>query len=203
LIKEFEIPINLQTNIRIQSTKSSSTKVYNRLFLRRKGVSKFELYYIQISTEDNNFDNNNKAINFRHLTSDFNGNIVVFNSNNEIKEFNHFQKGRIKKYSKDKLMSKENVFCTYLGWYYPDGRFEPITEIGCTTTAGDPTNNDPIGYGNYPGGGGNPDNVNRTDSIITLNLYGKEKCINSLLDSTGNSYVKKYLINLKGLLNLI
>lgn len=50
------------------------------------------------------------------------------------------------------------VICTYIGWWYDDGTFEPIMLLGCSGGDGDisPTYGDGVGgHGGGGGGGGN------------------------------------------------
>lgn len=141
-----EVPLILNDNIGTQFSLDKSLISYHRLlFLKDKsGIN--QIYHVQITSNVKNFDNNNKKFNNYSLNSTFNGYISILNSDNQITEINKFKNGKKPSNAKQGVASREGIICVYIGWWYDDGHFEPISLLYCTDGGG--------GSDSYYGGGG-------------------------------------------------
>lgn len=132
-----------------------------RLLLRKSKTSNQWDFYFLLISNGNNMQNN--KITYNQMQDNFPNKIAVFDKDNKIvSSFNLDGEN----YISGKIMNAP-VICTYIGWWYDDGTFEPIMLLGCSGGDGDisPTYGD--GVGGHGGGGGSGGN-NGDNSGLTM-----------------------------------
>jgi hypothetical protein len=160
----------LQENI----TTSTNLKIkdYHRLLFMKRENNTYDISYIQVFTADSTYNNLDKKFNYYSIKDDFNGSIYVLDGMAKSGTSLKFKKGKkiIPNFTA-KESDQAEVNCLYLGWWYEDGSFSPIIELGCfgggggdeylgNTTGGNTTG----GYG----GSGNGSSTTNLEVEITL-----------------------------------
>ena len=154
-----EIPITLNEKINVTHKSNKKVRTFNRLLiipLKEKGNYISYIVNFLKTNNSNNFRNNSPKMNYFKVPISFDGFITAFNTQNEIVEYNEYIKGNIKsKGTQNNKTTFANKYeqhlyvCVYFGYWYEDGSFEIITELGCSQYGG--TNG---------GGGGTPPDPN-------------------------------------------
>jgi hypothetical protein len=151
-----EVPILLEDDKATSIGTTKELKDYHRLLFAKDKNDNFRSYGIQIFTNESNFDNLNADFNFYKVNSDFNGTIIVFDGLEENTNFINFKRN---KKTKPKLTHKdsdpmsEEYLCTFLGYLYEDGTFEPFMILSCIGSGGADFVSVGSGSGTYGGSG--------------------------------------------------
>ena len=154
-----EIPFTLKDNIAVTNDKQNQLKAYYRLVLIKDIGQVYVPFYLQIFTNDENYDNLDKKFNYYNIKDDFNGFINVYEPERQVSYTEKYEHGiRINPNATAKL---DVMMCTYLGWWYEDGTFEEISLVGCNGGSGSLSYRPPA----YGGGGGGTSN-NSTNIIV-------------------------------------
>lgn len=162
---------------------------------------------MQIFTSEANFDNLNENFNFYNVNANFNGIITIFDGIEERANFLNFKSS---KKTKPKLTHKdgdpmsEEYLCTFLGWLYEDGTFEPFAILSCIGSGGGETiMNVGSGTGTYGGSGSSTPTPTPTPTpcevlkakLIDIELQAK---LEVLKRKTGLHYESGFLQNFDG-----
>lgn len=185
-----EIPFSLKDNIAVTNDKQNQLKAYHRLVLIKETDQVYVPFYLQIFTNDENYNNLDKKFNYYNI-KDFNGFINVYEPESQVSSTEKYEHGiRIK----PSVTAKNDVMmCTYLGWWYEDGTFEEISLVGCNGGSGSLSYRPPT-YGG--GGGGSSGGITApTPAQIIDALTGKAKCIFEKLKNSSSGFenaIKKF-----------
>lgn len=148
-----EVPIILQDNKTTSIGTKNEFKDYHRLLFAKDKNGTFKYYDIQIFTNETNFDNLNESFNFYNVSKDFRGIITIFDVKEQTVSLLNFKSS---KKSKPKVNYRDSEpavdTCVYIGWWYEDGSFEPITQLYCIGGGGGSATVG-SGTGTYGGGG--------------------------------------------------
>lgn len=142
------------------NSKSKSLKDYHRLVLKQERSGEFVPFYVQIFTNNKDFDNLSLNFNYYNIGSKFDGFINLYDLAKERSAFEKIEKG---KKAKSSLTAKEGEYatCLYFGWWYEDGRFEVISTLGCSGVSGGSEG----GSGGVGSSGVNASNTNQPSLI--------------------------------------
>ncbi len=176
-----EVPILLQDNKATSIGTTKELKDYHRLLFAKDLNDNYRSYDIQIFTNEPNFDNLNENFNFYKVNADFNGTITIFDGIEErtnFLNFNSSKKATPKLTHRDIEPMSEEYLCTFLGYLYANGTFEPFAILSCIGMGGGSDINVGSGTGGYGGSGSStPNPTPETLPIKTLcdNLKEKQK----------------------------
>lgn len=134
-----EVPIILEDNKATSIGTIKELKDYHRLLFAKDKNNNFRSYDIQIFTNEPNFDNHNENFNFYNVNANFNGTITIFDGLEERTNFLNFKsskKTKPKLTHKDSDPMSEEYLCTFLGYLYADGTFEPFAILSCIGMGG-------------------------------------------------------------------
>ncbi|MDQ8012952.1 MAG: hypothetical protein REI96_10920 [Flavobacterium nitrogenifigens] len=208
-----EVPFTLTENLSASIKEADQYNDHHRLMFVRDEQNVYKLFYVQIFANDEDYSVQDKNYNYYNIKDNFDGNIYVqelaTNIGNKIKfkdgeKVEHSTTGKMQEYA-----------CVYFGWWGSDGSFTPLYEVGCYGGSGG--NGVPSGGGENPGpsyGGGGTSDSNSEGGCpagyryklgecvlvekITNLLTGKAKCLNDLLSSAGNNFVKNIFSQFAG-----
>jgi len=148
-----EVPIILQDNKTTSIGTKNEFKDYHRLLFAKDKNGAFKYYDIQIFTNETNFDNLNESFNFYNVSKDFRGIITIFDVKEQTVSLLNFKSSKKTKPKVNYRDSEPAVdTCVYIGWWYEDGSFEPITQLYCISGGGGSATVG-SGTGTYGGGG--------------------------------------------------
>lgn len=155
-----EVPIEMQDQVAVSLSKTKNVTSFNRLLIlpTEDLNSPFRSYIANFHDSSNNikkFNSHLSNINYFHVHPSFKGQITLMDSMNqtiEIKQFPFSNENSVNLYAKLEMKAG----CVYIGWWYEDGTFEPIMEVGC--------------YGEGTGGGGGANDTGNDQPNQTLNM---------------------------------
>lgn len=190
-----EVPFTLLSNLSATSRKADLYNDHHRLMFVKDDNKGFKLFNIQIFTTDKKDNVLDKDYNYYNIKDNFDGKILVQELATNIGTRLDFKEG--KKLDRSLTARYDEEVCVYYGYWYEDGHFEALYEVGCFGGSGSnvppsPGSGTPgPGYGT--GGGGNnptePSEITCPDGYVKkLNqcildrkifdqLTGKAKCI--------------------------
>lgn len=148
-----EIPLILKDGLSTKFGNSNSLKSYHRLLFIISDLTLFNLYHVQITTTDL-FNNIDRTINYFSLEENFTGYISVLDANNQKATLSQYNNGEKFDRPEHLLTGKVAVTCTYIGWWYEDGRFEPIMMLHCEGVSAGSGEENEYGGGSGSGSGG-------------------------------------------------
>ncbi|RKR09938.1 hypothetical protein C8C83_1599 [Flavobacterium sp. 90] len=168
-----EVPFNLSSNLSATTKEADQYNDHHRLMFIKDEQNGFKLYYIQILTNDENYKIQDKNYNYYNIKDTFNGKIFVQELATNAGTKIEFKKGKKIEPSLTTKYSENEIQCVYYGYWYEDGHFEPLYEVGCYASGG----SDPqyLPAPDYGGGTGSSGSEN-TDQTIAQKI---EKNINS------------------------
>ncbi|UWY26619.1 hypothetical protein N4T20_12930 [Flavobacterium sp. TR2] len=188
-----EVPFTLTDNLRTSNGQGNLYNDHHRLVFIKNEPNNFKTYYVQIFTDNKNSSSLDKSYSYYAMKENYNGKVfvqdLITNKTNVLK----FKNGEQSKSSSTSKWREEFYDCTFLGWIGEDGSFEPIKLLYCDGGSGSDDGGPTYGGGPIAGGGGTGSTPS-TEIRIIDNLTGKAKCINNLLSSGGNDFVK-YIFN--------
>lgn len=161
-----EVPFTLKDNL---SASGKEVKLYNdhhRFLFVKDEKQNYKLFYVQIFSDQKDFDIVDMDYNYYSIDDNFDGEVYVQELSTKKGSRIEFKNGGKVKPSLTSKMREQA--CVYYGYWYEDGHFEALYEVGCYGGGGDPDDyRDPApGYGGGGGGssGGSTDNSNLTKS---------------------------------------
>lgn len=190
-----EVPFNLLSNLSATSKQADLFNDHHRLMFVRDENNGFKLFNVQIFTTDKKDTVIDKDFNYYSIKDNFDGKILVQELATDIGSKLEFKDG--KKIQRSITARYDEEVCVYYGYWYEDGHFEALYEVGCFGGGGSapppsPGSGTPgPGYGNG-GGGSNPTEPSENtcpdgyvkklnqcilDKKIFDQLTGKAKCI--------------------------
>ncbi|PIF32360.1 hypothetical protein CLU81_2888 [Flavobacterium sp. 9] len=168
-----EVPFNLSSNLSATTKEADQYNDHHRLMFIKDEQNGFKLFYIQILTNDENYKIQDKNYNYYNIKDTFYGKIFVQELATNAGTKIEFKKGKKLEPSLTARYSENEIQCVYYGYWYEDGHFEPLYEVGCYASGGSEPQYLPApGYG---GGTGSSSSEN-TDQTIAQKI---EKNINS------------------------
>lgn len=155
-----EIPLEVTNKLgTVESSSGETFSAFHRLLMKQKDNGDFEIFYLVLASADKKFRNTDKRFNFYSISQRFSGQIIIIDSQNKKVFARYYDEGFRRPDNPPNNDGTSNqapdtVTCTYLGWAYEDGTFEPIMLMYCTGNEGDTGTPN---YGNTgSGGGGTP-----------------------------------------------
>lgn len=170
-----EVPLILKENIAVSDNKTIY-KPNHRLLFRKLNDNTWDYYYLYIDAEKPVKEIS--KINYKNVDDDFKGRIVIFNNNNEIVE-------KLKFKINTSVLREDAMVCTWIGWWYDDGHFEPIALLGCTGGGSGVGS----GYGIRTGGGSGNGNSQTTDPCAKLKEQNTNQSYNDKITELNKSAV--------------
>lgn len=201
-----EVPFNLSSNLSATTKEADQYNDHHRLMFIKDEQNGFKLFYIQILTNDENYKIQDKNYNYYNIKDTFNGKIFVQELATNAGTKIEFKKGKKLEPSLTAKYSENEIQCVYYGYWYEDGHFEPLYEVGCYASGG----SDPQYLPAPDYGGGSSTNPNPSESCpagyvyklgdcfldqkIFDQLTGKAKCIylRLMASSLFSNAIKKF-----------
>jgi hypothetical protein len=201
-----EVPFVLKDGLSVSNKTSDLFNNQHRLMFIKNEQNEFNLLYVQIFTDKKSDKTLDKSYNYYNLQDDFDGAIYVQELKTNTKNRLEFKNGdRIK--SSSQTAKNDEKMCLYYGYWYDDGHFEPLVEMGCYGSPEGEVRDKP-GYGGGGSGGGTTPKPTEScsdgyvkkfgecvlDERIFNQLNGKAKCIYERLMSSTlfNNAIKKF-----------
>jgi hypothetical protein len=157
-----EIPFTLKGNLRATNKEVNLNNDNHRLMFVKEKDNDYKLFYVQIYTEENL----NKNINYYSIVDDFRGKIFIQELTSKIGTKLEFRQG--KKIIQSITAKYDSMTCLYFGYWFEDGSFQPLYEVGCfgndNGSGGNPGDNLPSSYGGGGGGSSYGTNIPQTVS---------------------------------------
>lgn len=186
-----EVPFTLMDNL---TASGKGVKLYNdhhRFLFIRDEKQMYRLFYVQIFSDSENFDIVDMNYNYYSLDDSFNGEVYVQELSTKKGSRLEFKNGAKIKHSPTSKMREQA--CVYYGYWYEDGHFEVLYEVGCFGGGGEPDDyREPApGYG---GGGGS--SGSSTNSSLSTSQKIEKNITSDQLDPCTRAVYQK-LLNLQ------
>ncbi|MBS7252994.1 hypothetical protein [Flavobacterium branchiicola] len=169
-----EVPFVLKNGLSVSNSSADLFNNQHRLMFIKNKQNEFKVFYVQIFTDQKSEKTLDKSYNYYNLQDDFDGAVYIKELSTNISSKLEFKNGN-KINSSSQTAKSDQKMCLYYGYWYEDGHFEPLVEMGCYGSPEGDVRDQP-GYGGG-GGGGKPSGSTEN---TTLTLVQKiKKNINS------------------------
>ena len=208
-----EVPFTLANNLSTTNTDAALFNDHHRLMFVKDENKEFKLFYVQIFSNDKNYDILDANYNYYTIKDNFDGEVYVQELSSSKGTRLEFANG--KKVQQSLTTKMQEYHCVYFGYWSSGGSFTALYEVGCYGGGGG--NGVPSGGGeiNNPGpgyGGGSSSTPSNScpagyvykfgecilDQRIFNELTGKAKCLNDLLNKNGDSFIQNLLAKFEG-----
>lgn len=125
-----EVPFVLKDGLSVSNTAKDLFNNNHRLMFIKNEENGFDVFYVEIFTNQKNEKPLDKSYNYYSLKNDFDGVVYIQELKSNIKNRLEFKNGNQIK-SSSQTAKNDQRMCLYYGYWYDDGHFEPLVEMGC------------------------------------------------------------------------
>lgn len=183
-----EVPFTLTDNLSTTNKEADVFNDHHRLMFVKDKNEEFKLFYVQIFSNDKNYDILDAHYNYYNIKDNFDGEIYVQELSTKTGNRLEFRNGSRRTSSLTAKMREQA--CLYYGYWNGDGSFTPLYEVACYGGGGGPSEDDPRAYGGGGGGGSSSGgNVPKTVSEIIVEHINGDKldaCTKAVLEKLKN-----------------
>ncbi len=181
-----EIPLEVTSKLgTVESSSGETFSAFHRLLMKQKDNGDFEIFYLVLASADKKFRNTDKRFNFYSISQRFSGQIIIIDSQNKKVFARYYDEGFRRPDNPHNNndgtsnQAPDTVTCTYLGWAYEDGTFEPIMLMYCSGNEGDTGTPN---YGNTGSGGGGTPGTKTPCEKTKTKIIGNPKVLEKIKD---------------------
>jgi hypothetical protein len=186
-----EVPFVLKDGLNVSNKMADLFNDHHRLMFIKNKQNEFNLFYVQIFTDEKNNKILDKSYNYYNLQDDFDGSVYVQElATNNTRRLEFKNGDRIN--SSSQTAKSDQKMCLYYGYWYEDGHFEPLVEMGCYGSP-EQGGRDVPGYGG--GGSGGKNSGTRDEEASLSSIKSKAQFISLIKNTDPNAFNFNFVQN--------